>query len=79
MCHFPSEKLQKIQNKLPQPLKFLIPIKSDCKKIFRHWEWSAGLHQMGSNLLYTNRGLGTYFPGRWNCPPEVTVIHLETG
>jgi predicted MPP superfamily phosphohydrolase len=72
------EKLQTIQNKLPQHLKFLIPLKSDCKKIFRHWEWSAGLHRVGSNLLYTNRGLGTYFPGRLNCSPEVTVIQLKT-
>jgi predicted MPP superfamily phosphohydrolase len=71
------EKLQKIQNQLPPYLKFLIPIKSDCKKMFRHWEWSAGLHQVGKNLLYVNRGLGTYFPGRWNCPPEITVIQLE--
>ncbi|MGB3534697.1 MAG: metallophosphoesterase [Microcoleaceae cyanobacterium] len=71
------EKLQKVQNQLPKPLKFLIPIKSDCKKMFRHWEWSAGLHQVGNNLLYTNRGLGTYFPGRWNCLPELTVIRLE--
>jgi predicted MPP superfamily phosphohydrolase len=72
------EKLQNIQNKLPQPLKFLIPLKSDCKKIFRHWEWSAGLHPVGANLLYTNRGLGTYFPGRFNCHPEVTVIQLQS-
>ncbi len=71
------EILHKIQNRLPQPLKFLIPLKSDCKKIFRHWEWSAGLHQIQSNLLYTSRGLGTYFPGRFNCPPEVTVIDLS--
>ncbi|MGB3403431.1 MAG: metallophosphoesterase [Microcoleaceae cyanobacterium] len=71
------EKLQKVQNQLPPHLKFLIPIKSDCKKMFRHWEWSAGLHPVGQNLLYVNRGLGTYFPGRWNCPPELTIIQLQ--
>lgn len=71
------ETLQKIQNQLPPRLKFLIPLKSDCKKMFRHWEWSAGLHPVGDNLLYVNRGLGTYLPGRWNCPPELTVIQLE--
>lgn len=71
------ETLQKIQNQLPLRLKFLIPLKSDCKKMFRHWEWSAGLHAVGDNLLYVNRGLGTYLPGRWNCPPELTVIQLE--
>ena len=71
------ELLYKAQNQLPKPLKFLIPLKSDCKKIFRHWEWSAGLHQINSNRLYTNRGLGTYLPGRWNCPPEVTIIDVQ--
>ncbi|NEO65612.1 MAG: metallophosphoesterase, partial [Moorea sp. SIO4G2] len=29
------------------------------------------------NQLYTNRGLGTYWPGRLFCPPEVTVITLN--
>lgn len=42
----------------------------------RHWEWLAGLHKVGQNQLYVNRGLGTYFPGRLFCPPEVTVITL---
>ncbi len=43
----------------------------------KHWEWSQGLHQVGDNLLYVNRGLGSYFPGRLFCPPEMTVINLE--
>jgi len=34
-----------------------------------------GFHQVGTNQLYINRGLGTYLPGRY-CPPEVTVITL---
>ncbi|MDJ0547155.1 MAG: metallophosphoesterase, partial [Microcystis sp. M53601_WE4] len=33
-------------------------------------------HRVGENQLYVNRGLGTYFPGRLFCPPEVTVITL---
>lgn len=45
-------------------------------KIISHWEWSQGLHQINQNFLYVNRGLGTYFPGRLFCPPEVTVITL---
>lgn len=47
-----------------------------CFKVFQHWEWTQGLHQVGTNLLYVNRGLGTYPPGRLFCPPEITVIHL---
>jgi hypothetical protein len=43
----------------------------------KHWEWSQGLHHIGDNLLYVNRGLGSYFPGRLFCPPEMTVIKLE--
>ncbi len=54
-------------------LKFL----QSCHRVVRHWEWSQGLHQVGSNRLYINRGLGTYLPGRLFCPPEVTVITLE--
>ncbi|MGF1492979.1 MAG: metallophosphoesterase [Microcoleaceae cyanobacterium] len=71
--------LQDMKQTLPDPFKFLIPIKSDCRKLFRHWEWASGLHQVGDNLLYVNRGLGTYFPGRWNCPPEVTMLTLKSG
>ncbi len=45
--------------------------------VVRHWEWAQGLHQIGKNQLYVNRGLGTYLPGRLFCPPEVTLIILE--
>ncbi|MBD2099350.1 metallophosphoesterase [Leptolyngbya sp. FACHB-261] len=45
-------------------------------KVVHHWEWSEGLHQVGNNRLYVNRGLGTYLPGRFLCPPEVTIINL---
>ncbi|MBK1989529.1 metallophosphoesterase [Sphaerospermopsis aphanizomenoides BCCUSP55] len=44
--------------------------------VVRHWEWSQGLHQLGQNQLYVNRGLGTYLPGRLFCPPEVTIMTL---
>ncbi|MGL5083938.1 MAG: metallophosphoesterase [Microcoleaceae cyanobacterium] len=69
--------LRKVKKTLPKSLGFLVPIKSSCGKMFKHWEWASGLHQVGSNSLYVNRGLGTYFPGRWNCPPEVTIITLK--
>lgn len=48
-----------------------------CHLTMRHWEWSEGLHTIGTNQLYVNRGLGTYRPGRLFCPPEVTVITLR--
>lgn len=64
-------------NVLPQPLRRHLPyVRKDCRKVFQHWEWAQGFHQVGSNRLYVNRGLGTYFPGRLFCPPEVTVINL---
>jgi len=68
--------LQKIRRKLHRRLRWLIPFRSGCLKIFKHWEWASGLHPVGDNTLYVNRGLGTYFPGRLNCPPELTFITL---
>lgn len=49
--------------------------------VVRHWEWAAGLHPVlphpsPPRWIYVNRGLGTYAPGRWRCPPEVTLITL---
>ncbi|KKD38599.1 MAG: metallophosphoesterase [Limnoraphis robusta] len=70
--------MRDVQCQLPEPLRFLIPLKTNCKRMFKHWEWASGLHQVGSNCLYVNRGLGTYPPGRFNCPPEVTIITLKS-
>lgn len=69
--------LPKIYPFIPQPLRQKLPYaKKKCYKVFQHWEWSKGLHQVGKNLLYVNRGLGTYPPGRLFCPPEITEIQL---
>ncbi|MEM8805187.1 MAG: metallophosphoesterase [Cyanobacteria bacterium P01_G01_bin.38] len=55
-----------------------IPYLSDrCFRVVKHWEWAMGLHKVGNNLLYVNRGLGTYPPGRLFCPPEITMITLQ--
>lgn len=54
-------------------------LRQDCDRVLHHWEWAAGLHRLGANQLYVNRGLGSYFPGRLFCPPEVTVIRLVAG
>jgi uncharacterized protein len=47
-----------------------------CEETLRNWDWASGLHWVGDNQLYVNRGLGTYAPGRFYCPPEITVITL---
>ncbi|MEO0984562.1 MAG: metallophosphoesterase [Cyanobacteria bacterium J06639_14] len=54
-------------------------LKDECDRILKHWEWAMGLHQVGTNQLYVNRGLGTYLPGRFFCPPELTVLTLVSG
>jgi uncharacterized protein len=49
-----------------------------CAETLRNWDWASGLHWVGNNRLYVNRGLGTYAPGRLHCPPEITVITLSS-
>jgi predicted MPP superfamily phosphohydrolase len=69
--------LKKLRHKIPHRIWHSLPfLRKDCYKILRHWEWAQGFHQVGTNQLYVNRGLGTYPPGRLFCPPEVTVITL---
>lgn len=64
-------------NSLPKKMRRWVPfMQKDCAKVVRHWEWAQGYHLVGKNQLYVNRGLGTYLPGRFLCPPEVTVITL---
>jgi len=68
---------KRLRQMVPRKIRNTIPFLSDhCFHTVRHWEWAQGLHQVGDNWLYVNRGLGTYFPGRFLCPPEVTVITL---
>ncbi|NJL09556.1 MAG: metallophosphoesterase [Calothrix sp. SM1_7_51] len=64
---------------VPKKLKCRLPfLRPEFIKVVKNWEWSDGFHQVGKNQLYVNRGLGTYLPGRLFCPPEVTVITLES-
>jgi predicted MPP superfamily phosphohydrolase len=70
--------LQPKRRLIPKPIRRVIPLISNCYKVAKHWKWALGLHQVGNNLLYVNRGLGTYLPGRLFCPPEITVITLES-
>jgi predicted MPP superfamily phosphohydrolase len=68
---------KKIIRKIPVQVRRFFPCLLREYFIVHRWEWSQGLHRIGNNQLYVNRGLGTYFPGRIFCPPEVTVITLE--
>lgn len=70
--------LKQIHRLIPNKLRRRIPYISDYYTIVKHWEWYQGFHQVGNNNLYVNRGLGTFFPGRLFCPPEVTLIKLVT-
>jgi predicted MPP superfamily phosphohydrolase len=65
-----------LRSSVPRLFHPLIPFLRQCSNVVDHWEWAKGLHQVGDNQLYINRGLGTYFPGRYSCPPEVSIIRL---
>lgn len=66
-------------HRIPRAVRQRLPFTSKhSRRVVRHWEWAQGLHQVGDNCLYVNRGLGTYLPGRLFCPPEVTAITLVT-
>jgi uncharacterized protein len=68
---------RKLRGRIPRAVRRHIPyFRRECYNVIRHWKWAQGLHSVGSNALYVNRGLGTYWPGRLWCPPEVTVITL---
>jgi predicted MPP superfamily phosphohydrolase len=70
--------LQQLRHAVPQPMRRYVPfLRKNCDRVVQRWEWASGLHRVGQNQLYVNRGLGTYFPGRLFCPPELTLITLE--
>jgi predicted MPP superfamily phosphohydrolase len=70
---------KKFIRQIPRKVRAWMPfLRADCAKVVRHWEWAYGLHRVGKNQLYVNRGLGTYAPGRLFCPPEVTIITLQS-
>jgi len=42
-------------------------------------KYPYGLNQIGRLKVYTNRGLGTIFlPVRFGCPPEITLLTLQS-
>ena len=69
--------ISRVRKYTPKVIQPFIPyLKKECDQVLKHWEWAQGLHQVGNNYLYVSRGLGSYFPGRLFCPPEVTVLTL---
>lgn len=70
--------VQQIRQRTPNILHPCIPFLKNCSQVVEHWQWAQGWHQIQQNQLYVNRGLGTYFPGRFFCPPELTVITLQS-
>jgi uncharacterized protein len=69
------KQMRKYGNKSLQ--RWMQPLTKNCDKVVQNWDWAQGLHRVGENMLYVNRGLGTHLPGRLFCPPEVTVITLQ--
>jgi uncharacterized protein len=77
-------------NAIPSRVRRRLPGIGRLNRISQNWDWERGYHEIpiaveredvtsrGSrpNRLYTNRGLGTYPPGRFFCTPEVTRITL---
>jgi len=71
-----SPLISSLYDKMPRRMKPFFPLMKECHHVMRHWEWALGMHRIGDNYLYVNRGLGTYLPGRLCCPPEVTILTL---
>ncbi|MDZ8087791.1 MAG: metallophosphoesterase [Nostoc sp. DedQUE12b] len=68
---------EKLVKKIPRKVRRRFPFLEVNVSVVNHWEWAQGLHRLGKNQLYINRGLGTYLPGRLFCRPEVTIITLQ--
>jgi predicted MPP superfamily phosphohydrolase len=66
----------KFLGKIPRKVRRRVPCLRVKYSGMKYGNWLQGFHQVGNNQLYVNRGLGTYFPGRLFCPPEVTIITL---
>ena len=67
---------EKIYKRIPHKLQKYFPLVKYSSSIVKNWKWNLGLHTIGKNKIYINRGLGTHSPGRLFCSPELTVITL---
>jgi predicted MPP superfamily phosphohydrolase len=39
-------------------------------------EFYAGEYKEKETMIYVTRGVGQWFPGRFNCPPELVILDL---
>ncbi|MCM1983064.1 metallophosphoesterase [Lyngbya confervoides] len=69
--------IRKVRKCSSRPVRRWLPLLTqNCDKVVQNWEWAQGLHHIGDNRLYVNRGLGSFWPGRMFCPPEVSLLTL---
>ena len=56
-----------------------IKIRDDEKRIIRRRKLSSGLHERQDSQIYITRGIGTVvLPVRYQCPPEISFITLNS-
>ncbi len=56
-----------------------IKIRDDEKRIIRRRKLSSGLHERRDSQIYITRGIGTVvLPVRYQCPPEISFITLNS-
>jgi predicted MPP superfamily phosphohydrolase len=41
--------------------------------------YASGVFRRGDTVLHVSRGTGSLTPVRWNCPPEIALLHLAPG
>eukprot|EP01124_Arcella_intermedia_P008830 TRINITY_DN15648_c0_g2_i2.p1 TRINITY_DN15648_c0_g2~~TRINITY_DN15648_c0_g2_i2.p1 ORF type:complete len:103 (-),score=15.61 TRINITY_DN15648_c0_g2_i2:129-437(-) len=69
--------VDKIRRWAPQQFRwmFLKPLDATTD-----WRITEGVHLVPNYgeeaYLYLNRGVGTHYPFRWNCPAELALINL---
>lgn len=40
--------------------------------------YAGGIFRAGNTVLHVSRGTSSLTPLRWNCPPEIAVLHLDS-
>ena len=60
------------QVRLPGIGPLLVPARSGTR-------YAGGVYDRDGCVLHVGRGLGSLHPLRWNCPPEIAVLTLQSG
>lgn len=56
-----------------------VKIREKEKKILAHRRLSSGLHKRKNTQIYITRGIGTVvLPVRYQCPPEISLVELNS-